>query len=158
MSTQKSVRLSDSSVEIIKSVCKDGVNFNGAINSILERYQILIADVMPELSKYEKLAIAQCFNGTWYDFSIPMSEDVKRLPWLISEAVRHDENVASLLWEGSDSDHEDFEKFAASGELDEFVNKVQNWSHAERMAVIHYGIEFWAKRGGSELGLVQDDD
>lgn len=143
MSTQKSVRLSDDSVEVIKSVCKNGVNFNGAINSIIERYSLIVASSLPTLTENERLAIAQSYNGYWYDFSQPIEQELKRLTWQIGEAIQYDGNVLELL--SYDYDYESIGEFRESEELKSFINKVKSWSFAERMAVFHGAISFWAK-------------
>lgn len=145
MSTQKSIRLSDDSVEVIKSICKDNVNFNGAINSIIERYSLIVSSSLPELTKHEELAIAQSYNGYWYDFNQPIEEELKRLHWQIDQAIQYDGNVLELLSYDYDYKYKSLEEFRKSEELKDFISKVKSWSFAERMAVFHGAISFWAK-------------
>lgn len=144
MSTQKSIRLSDDSVKVIEAICKDGVNFNGAINSIIERYDLVISDCLPELTKHEELAIAQSYNGYWYDFNQPIEEELKRLHWQIDQAIQYDGNVLELLYFDHSDKYESLGEFRNSQELKDFIIKVRSWNSAERMAIFHNAIKFWA--------------
>jgi hypothetical protein len=140
-SLQKSVRLSEQAVETIKQISQHEINYNAAINNIAQRYALVCQHSLPELTEYQRLAIAQAFNGRLVSLE-NIEHEVKTVPWAISEAVKYDGNVVELLWK----DHQDmtFADFLKSDNLAEFVEMANNWSFAEKMAVLHNALAFWS--------------
>lgn len=141
-SLQKSVRLSEKTVETIKQISQHEINYNAAINNIVQRYALVCQHSLPELTEYQRLAIAQALNSHWVSLE-NIEHEVKTVPWAISEAVKYDSNVVELLWQ----DHKDmaFEDFMKSNKLAEFVEQANNWSFAEKMAVLHNALAFWSR-------------
>ena len=141
-SLQKSVRLSEQTVETIKQISQHEINYNAAINNIAQRYALVCQHSLPELTEYQRLAIAQASNGRLVSLE-NIEHEVKTVPWAISEAVKYDGNVAELLWK----DHQDmtFADFLKSDNLAEFVEMANNWSFAEKMAVLHNALAFWSR-------------
>lgn len=141
-SLQKSVRLSEQTVETIKQISQHEINYNAAINNIAQRYALVCQHTLPELTEHQRLAIAQAFNGRPVSLE-NIEHEVKTVPWAISEAVKYDGNVVELLWQ----DHQDmtFADFLKSDNLAEFVEMANNWSFAEKMAVLHNALAFWSR-------------
>jgi hypothetical protein len=101
-SLQKSVRLSEQTVETIKQISQHEINYNAAINNIAQRYALVCQHALPELTEHQRLAIAQAFNGRLVSLE-NIEHEVKTVPWAISEAIKYDGNVVELLWQ----DHKD---------------------------------------------------
>ena len=141
-SLQKSVRLSEQTVETIKQISQHEINYNAAINNIAQRYALVCQHSLPELTEYQRLAIAQAFNGRLVSLE-NIEHEVKTVPWAISEAIKYDGNVVELLWQ----DHKDMsiDDFMKSDKLAAFVDMANNWSFAEKMAVLHNALEFWSR-------------
>ena len=141
-SLQKSVRLSEQTVETIKQISQHEINYNAAINNIAQRYALVCQHALPELTEYQRLAIAQAFNGRMVSLE-NIEHEVKTVPWAISEAIKYDGNVVELLWQ----DHKDMalDDFMKSDELAAFVDMASNWSFAEKMAVLHNALAFWSR-------------
>lgn len=140
-SLQKSVRLSEATVETIKQVSQNEINYNASINNIIQRYALVCQHSLPELTEHQRLAIAQAFNGRLVSLE-NIEHEIKTVPWAISEAIKYDGNVVELLWH----DHKDMSlaDFMKSDKLAAFVETTNNWSFAEKMAVLHYALAFWA--------------
>lgn len=131
MAIKKSVRLVDETIELCKILTQSGdPNWSGSLNSLAQRYNILIAAVMPELAEGEKLALCQAYNG--HMLADDVMQEVAGLDWQVSEAIQYDENVAELLTHHG-IDHE------------EFKAKARGWNAAERLAVIDMTQRFWAR-------------
>lgn len=140
-SLQKSVRLSEQTVETIKQISQNEINYNASLNNIVQRYALVCKHSLPELTEHKKLAIAQAFNGRLVSLE-NIEHEINTVPWAISEAVKYDGNVAELLWQ----DHKDMslEDFMKSDKLTAIVEMANNWSFAEKMAVLHNALAFWS--------------
>ena len=141
-SLQKSVRLSEQTVETIKKISQHEINYNAAINNIAQRYALVCQHSLPSLTEHQKLAIAQAYNGRLVSLE-NIEHEVKTVPWAISEAVKYDGNVVELLWQDHKKDMA-LEDFMKSDELTAFVDMANNWSFAEKMAVLHNALAFWS--------------
>lgn len=142
MSIQKTMRLADETVETIKQVSQHKINYNAAVNNIIQRYALVCKHSLPELTEFQRLAIAQAFNGRMVSLE-NIEHEVKTVPWAISEAVKYDGNIVELLWQ----DHKEMalDDFMKSDELTAFVDMANNWSFAEKMAVLHNALAFWSR-------------
>lgn len=132
-SIQKSVRLSAKAVRVIHEVSQDEVNYSGSINSLIERYRLMVDRDLPTLTKSERLAVAQAYN----ERIVPL-HDIEReidiLPMQVAHAYQADEHVKSFL--ERDGDGFDIERFVA---------RIHKWSFGERMAVLHHTLTTWNK-------------
>lgn len=140
-STKKSVRLSAESVAVIKEISQNEINYNGAINNIIERYKLVTAKSLPPLSEYERLAIAQAYNGHWVALEY-IEREVDMLPWQLDQAIQYDGNVGELLDQGGT-------------DAQEFMQRVKAWGFAEKMAVLHNAVAFWSQ---GNLPEYEDDE
>lgn len=129
MSTQKSIRLTDASVKVINEV-SPVANFNGSINSIIERYRRMCTDSLPELSDSEKKLIANIYRNKNYDLK-KAHITAKTLPSTIKDAilfVTHDKEY-SLNTE----------------DLKIFMAKIDRLTYTECMAIYHFAVGgFWS--------------
>lgn len=129
MAIKKSVRLVDESIKTCRELSHEGdINWSGSINNACERYQLFVKYCMPELSQAEKNAIAQAYNGHWFDRNI--DQEAQLMHWQIGEAIQYDQNVVENL-AAKDIDPENF------------LKKIKSWTNAERLAVIAFVNQFW---------------
>ena len=129
MAIKKSVRLVDKTIKTCRSLSSDSaVNWSGSLNSLADRYDLFVGYCMPELSHAEQNAIAQAYNGHWFDRGI--EQEVKQMHWQVGEAIQYDQNVVENL---------------AAEDIDpaKFLEKVKSWTDAEKLAVIAFVNKFW---------------
>lgn len=129
MAIKKSVRLVDESIQTCRELSPEGsINWSGAINSTCERYQLFVKHCMPDLSQAEKNAIAQAYNGHWFERNI--EQEIQQMHWQIGESLQYDQNIIENL---------------ATEDIDpnKFFEKVKSWTIAERLAVISFVNKFW---------------
>ncbi len=141
MAIKKSVRLSDETEQLCKLMSVHGaLNWSRSINTIADRYNVMIEKSLPELTENERLAICQAYNG--YMKSDSIMHEVAGLEFTISEAYQYDENVKALLLGAKSAS----ELLAGDGvAISELLEKVRGWSVVERIAVIDMTERFWNK-------------
>lgn len=130
MGIKKSVWLSDEAQSLCEHLSHGKVNWSGSLNSMASRYEFLISENMPNLTDIEKNIFAVAFNGRLLNDDIRM--EIVALPWTISEACEYDEQIPEFFEEGEIN-------------YDEFMEKVNNFSPSERLAIIDMTQRFWNK-------------
>lgn len=129
MAIKKSVRLSDETELLCKALSQDTeVNWSGSINSIAARYNILISQLLPELSDKEKNAIYCAYNGRMLNIDIML--EVAAFDFTISEAIKYDSQIEHLIG----SDH-----------IESFYKRCKEFSIAEKLAIIDMAQKYWRK-------------
>lgn len=136
MPVKKSVRLTDDTIKTLHELTLSGsVNWSGSINDLSARYNILIADNMPELSVNERNAFYCVFNG--YMPNPDLQTELNMLHWHISEGYQYDAQVSEYL--GSEQSALDL------------IERIKSWSDSEKLAVIHMARAYWRQ------GPISDD-
>lgn len=130
-SVKKSVRLSASTVEVIKDTNHgDSINWSGTLNTITSRYAIFVKQLLPDLTDNEKLIIIACFGGREIN-NFDIEHEIEMLPLQIQYGMDKAE-VVKLLPEC----HKDNDKLKSIKE--HFCATARSWSTAQRLALLHY--------------------
>ncbi|QIR16664.1 hypothetical protein [Shewanella aestuarii] len=139
MSIKKSVRLSDEAERLCYLLSPYGEpNYSGSLNALAHRYNLLIENVMPELSEQEALVFASLYNGHMLNDNIKL--EAQSIEWQLAEGFKYDATIGELI-ENADTT------------LEKLHSKVASWSIAERIAVIDMTQRFWSKgRADAMLG------
>lgn len=142
MPIKKSVRLVDPTIKLCHELTPiegdgftgDKINWSGSINAMAEYFKIFAGECLPELTPSQKNTFYCAYNG--YISGVDLSQEIKMLPWNISEGYQYDEQIREFL--GT-------EKKAA-----EFIERIKNWSDGEKLAVIYMAKSYWRQGQISE--------
>lgn len=131
MGLKKSVWFADHTIEVCKAITQNAsaINFSGSLNAMAEQYSILIEECRPAMTDNQALAIACCYNG--YMPSDSLQQELRLLPWHISEGYQYDEQVRDLI--GTEEDAQSF------------IEQAKNWTDAQRLSVIFQAKSYWSK-------------
>lgn len=141
LSIQKSIRLSAKAVEVICEVSQDKVNYSGSINSLIERYRLMVDRDLPTLTKSERLAVTQAYN----EHNVPLHDierEVDILPLQVAHAYQNDARVKAFFEQDDGFD------------IERFINRIHGWGFGQKMAVLHHILTTWNKELASEQQLV----
>ena len=124
MSIKKSVRITDSTVEVFRvlSYESDSINFSGSINRMAQEYELLVECCLPKLSSNEKSILMENYR----DFigTKNYKKETKMLHWNVSELLENDEKLKDLI----------------GGEVlaSQFIRKIKEWSTSQKLAAIYF--------------------
>mgnify|MGYP006903650915 CR=1 FL=1 len=139
MAIKKSVRLVDATIKLCNELtapdeAREGINWSGSINAMAEQYKIFADESLPQMTDNQRSAFYCAYNG--YVPSPQIEQEIKMLPWQISESYQYDEQVRELL--GSEE------------ETTAFIEQVKSWSKTQKLAVIYMARSFWRQGQISE--------
>lgn len=131
MGIKKTIWIGDEAEQTIKEHNIAGeINWSGTINELIKRYDFFSITNAPDLKECERNAMFEITNGR-----IPnedLSQEVKSLPWAVSDGIEYNANFVHLLESGGVNPQD-------------FLKKVKSWSDAQRLAVIGLCERFWAQ-------------
>jgi hypothetical protein len=131
MAIKKSVRLTMPTIKTLNNISDIGsgdINFSGSINSLAEKFEVLMADNLPELSEAKIFAFRCAYNG-YMPHPDPKVE-ASTLHWAISEGYQYDEQIKMELDD-------------AEVDIHEFIAEIKAWSLSQKLAVIYMAKSFW---------------
>ena len=137
MAVKKSVRIADAALKTmaaLPTMMSPVANYSGAINSMAECFAIAMESCQPEMTDGQRMALACVYNG--YAPSESLQQELRLLPWQISEGYQYDEQVTDFLGN---------EEEAAA-----FIESAKAWSDAEKMAAIYAARMMWSKSEDEE--------
>lgn len=128
MAIKKSVRLVDETIKLCHELTLSGdTNWSGSLNAIAAQYKVFAEDSLPILTEQQKTAFHCAYNG--YIPPQSVEQEIKMLPWQLSEGYQYDEQIRDLL--GSEE------------QAIEFVDQVKCWSKSQKLAVIYMARAYW---------------
>jgi len=137
MAVKKSVRIADEALKTmaaLPTMMSPVANYSGAINSMAECFALAVESCQPEMTDGQRMALACCYNG--YAPTESLQQELRLLPWHVSEGYQYDEQVADLL--------------GSQETASEFIEMVKAWSDAEKLAAIYFARKFWSDRKPAE--------
>lgn len=138
---KKTVRLTADTAKAIREVGGPEVNWSAGVNSIVDRYKLLIKHNLPALKQYEEIAIAKVFKNHVLKRN-DMEAEILLFHSHISNALTEQPDIVELL--GKDYDMSG-DSFLASDHHRIFLKKIKCWSFSEKMAVLHKAMSCWTK-------------
>lgn len=129
MAVKKSVRLVDDTIKLCHELTQAGdTNWSSSVNTMAEQYKMFVTECLPPLCETKKFAFYCAFNG--YIPHPKIEQEIKSLPWNISESYQYDEQVRLAL----DKSNID---------VPSFIEEIKNWSTPQKLAVIYMARAYW---------------
>ncbi|GIA91041.1 hypothetical protein VCSRO41_1798 [Vibrio cholerae] len=123
MAVKKSVRIVDSTVEVLKVLSdeSESINYSGAINRMAQEYELLVECCLPKLTISEKSILIETYRD---HIGLKNSKkEIQMLHWNVSDCLENNEKLKDLIG-GEES-------------VFTFVNKVKEWSNSQKLAAIY---------------------
>lgn len=132
MAIKKTVRLVDETIKVCQQLSDVGgmINWSGSINAMAQQHSIFLDACTPQLTNSQWNAMYCAYNS--YMPHPDIKEEIRMLPWHISEGWQYDEQIKEFLGD---------KKSAL-----EFIDTIKSWTDAQRLAVIHKAKAFWRQR------------
>jgi len=128
MSTKKSIRLADKThaLCVLSNTSKSvTINWSASINQIAERYDYMLSKALPGLSKGEKMAFCDMYNG--HILNDNLDWELKTMDFRVSECIKY----------------QPFEHLLEDISVDDFYKKCKKFTMIEKLAILDMVQKFW---------------
>lgn len=132
MNKRPSIYIGGSLESLITDLKGEGDKTSSIINSIADRYKLLVEQCKPELTFDEWMSLCAAYNGHIFG---DMLHEVRAMAWMCGEWIKYNEAEASQFYTDNL-----VEKVKALG----LVEKVEALGYAERVSILHHVAVFWA--------------
>lgn len=133
----KNIRLSPYSLKIISDVSYgEQMGVSGAVNSIITRYDMFVKQCLPKLTDLEKNIVLQAYKDKQVDDVLSVCEAMPA----------HLKNILNdIIADKSSSGDKSVNAHHCllSADLKLCIERAEQWSMAERLALLHYVKSYW---------------